>query len=145
MATAVTHAQTANPVLLAIEGNMRWTGPLTYNIVQIANAAELAAFDALIAPDPAMTMDLPARFVTEFQQAITVLSETINLNIQFNNDINADYLVGQDASGSLGVAGFPSPGQDILAINLKGPSVDRFTPCYFLICYNFINHPTDPS
>lgn len=120
MATAVAHTQTTNPILLAIEGDMRWSGQLSYNFVQASNTAELDAFNAVITgPDqPPMTQDLPAAWQTQIQNALQLYKEFINVDIVVNNSINADYLIGQDASDGLGVASLPSPGQGFMAFNI---------------------------
>ena len=119
MATPVAHTQSGNQIVQAIEGNIKHSGTITYNIVELANAAEINAWNGYVAnfnpPDPPMTMDLGAVWVQELAQAAAMFMEYANFNIVFNNDINADYLVGQDTSGNLGYANYPQAPQALMA------------------------------
>ncbi|HMQ56989.1 MAG TPA: matrixin family metalloprotease, partial [Rhizobiaceae bacterium] len=120
MAVATPHVQTNNTFLRAIEGNVVWRGPITYNVVQIANATELNAYNAAQAAsgDPAMTRELPAAWVAEIQQAFDLFMEIIDADLAFSNLITADYLVGEDPSTSLGFATTPATEQGTMGFNL---------------------------
>ncbi len=98
MATAANRTNTDAPsVLRPIEGNVLWTDPnrvLTFNIVQLANAAELNLFNGQMPTigNPAMTVDLaPVISNAEFELAFSMFNDVINFTLQLDdNNINAD-------------------------------------------------------
>ncbi|MBL8584264.1 MAG: DUF4214 domain-containing protein [Rhizobiaceae bacterium] len=104
-----------NAYLRPIEGNSRWTGTLAFNIVDLNNEAELSAFNResqLSAQSEGtefkpMVQDFPSFWRDEIAVAVSLLRDIINLDIVLTNDINADYLIGEE-QGGLGVADFPA-------------------------------------
>ena len=134
MGKALSYDLSTTPdVLRPIVGNMKWDNSgaaphVTFNIVQLSNAAELERFNALIV-DPSnadqkpMDTDLPAVFVADIQYSLAIFQEFINLGIALTDDINADYLMGQDNNAnSLGVTTNPSGGQSFWAVNVNAPN-----------------------
>jgi hypothetical protein len=105
---------TTASVLRPIEGNSRWVGPLTFNIVQIGNASELGAFNdeaqrsaqsegSAFTP---MSQDFPSFWNDEMVVAARLMMEVANIDISFTDSLDADYLIGEE-NGGLGVADFP--------------------------------------
>ena len=112
---AVSHDNTtAPPVLRTIEGNMKWSiGPVTYNIVQLGNAAELAAFNAVWPENQGMIADLPAIWAEEFALALRLIDDLIPISLELTEDFDATYLVGQQREpGTLGAA-IPPVNRDV--------------------------------
>jgi len=116
MAVALVYDNTTAPeILRPIEGDTVWSeGPVTYNIVQLSNSAELEAFNRQLPAGTTMTQDLPGYWASDLALALDLINDIVAIDLRLTDAFDATYLIGQERNDeSLGAANTPSNPDDV--------------------------------
>jgi len=105
---------TSNPLLAAIQGTYYWDGSIDINFVDPGNAAEQNAYLSQTNSNysPA-SGSIPIVWQEEIQNSVSIFQSYVNFEVNYTEDLSANYLVGATSGSDYGFWNPPGPGTTV--------------------------------